>query len=319
MLPLGAPYRVTSTPASTGTLYYHADGLGSLVATSNAAGQITASARYDAFGQTIGKTGSIPRYGYTGREPDKSGLIYYRARSYDPGLGRFAQRDPAGFADGINPYAYVGNNPVSFSDPLGLSKMAPSPVSVSAFAGIGRFNSIVNEFRTTAGAFKDAVVAKPALQAFAGGSTLGAGAGIVSTYPAAAVVAAMFGRTMELQDAGDGMPSSVTKSVPNPGGRLGSQSTRIHIDSVATEMEKRGWTITGGGNRFPEEYLSGAGGGRICSSFPDITAIKDGRTLRINTIDTRADGVTPTTREATNAARIRSQTPGDHLLLIPKP
>ncbi|WP_086929579.1 RHS repeat-associated core domain-containing protein [Agarilytica rhodophyticola] len=111
----------------------------------------------------------------------------------------------------------------------------------------------------------------------------------------------------------------VAKKVPNPGGRLGKQSTRQHIDEVATEMEKRGFTITDGGNRLPEEYLPGPGGGRKGSSFPDITATKNGRTVRVNTVDTRADGLTPSTREARNAARIRSQTPGDHLLLIPKP
>ncbi|MCQ8130829.1 RHS repeat-associated core domain-containing protein, partial [Methylomonas rivi] len=79
-----------------------------------------------------------------GREPDATGLIHYRARSYDPGLGRFAQRDPAGFADGINPYAYVGNNPVSFSDPLGLSKARPSVVAPSAFAGVQQLSSYAN-------------------------------------------------------------------------------------------------------------------------------------------------------------------------------
>jgi hypothetical protein len=107
-------------------------------------------------------------------------------------------------------------------------------------------------------------------------------------------------------------------SAPNPGGRLGKVSTREHIGQVADEMEKRGWTITGGGNRFREEYLPGPGNGRTGGSFPDITAEKNGRTLRVNTVDTRADGLTPSTREATNAARIRAQT-GEHLLLIPKP
>ena len=107
--------------------------------------------------------------------------------------------------------------------------------------------------------------------------------------------------------------------VPNPGGRLGKERTRQHIGDVATEMESRGWTITHGGNRLPEEYLPGPGGSRKGSSFPDITATKDDRVFRVNTIDTRSDKVTPTTREARNATRIRSQRPNDHLLLIPKP
>jgi RHS repeat-associated protein len=106
-----------------------------VVAVTNAAGAITASARYDAFGRTLAG-GVLPRYGYAGREPDATGLIYYRARYYDPTLGRFTQRDPAGFADGLNPYAYVGNNPVSFTDPLGLNKVAPIASSnVSAYQG----------------------------------------------------------------------------------------------------------------------------------------------------------------------------------------
>ena len=65
-------------------------------------------------------SGSIVQYGYTGREPDASSLIYYRARYYDPNQIRFTQRDPAGFRDGFNRYSYVHNNPVNLNDPDGL-------------------------------------------------------------------------------------------------------------------------------------------------------------------------------------------------------
>jgi len=101
--------------------YYHQDGLGSVVAMSNAAGESTGSARYDAWGNTTSSTGDIPQYGYTGREPDNTGLIYYRARYYDPSVGRFTQRDPKGFIDGINRYAYAINSPVNYVDPQGTS------------------------------------------------------------------------------------------------------------------------------------------------------------------------------------------------------
>jgi hypothetical protein len=83
-------------------------------------------------------------------------------------------------------------------------------------------------------------------------------------------------------------------------------------------LEQHGWPITGGGGTLPEEYIPGAGGGRKGASYPDITATKNGKTLRVNTIDTRADGVTPTSREADNMARIRAQRPNDTLIVVPK-
>src|SRR5262249_10776076 len=108
------------------------------------------------------------------------------------------------------------------------------------------------------------------------------------------------------------------KKVP-AGGRLGSDRTRTQVARIADELESRGWTIRGGGGQGPEEYIRGAGPGAKGSAYVDITATKNGRTLRINTVDTLADGVTPTGREQTNAARIRRLRPDDHLLLVPKP
>ncbi|GAB4512556.1 MAG: hypothetical protein Tsb0026_16580 [Sulfuricaulis sp.] len=106
---------------STTSQYYHQDGLGSITAVTDAAGTVTGSARYDAWGLKLSSTGSIPQYGYTGREPDATGLVYYRARYYDPSVGRFTQRDPQGFVDGVNRYAYVRNNPVNYTDPTGTT------------------------------------------------------------------------------------------------------------------------------------------------------------------------------------------------------
>lgn len=45
--------------------------------------------------------------------------MYYRFRWYEPASGRFLSEDPIGFEGGKNFYEYVGNAPVSFSDPLG--------------------------------------------------------------------------------------------------------------------------------------------------------------------------------------------------------
>ncbi len=105
--------------------YYHQDGLGSVVALSNNTGGTDGTQRFDVWGNVLASTGAIPQYGYTGREPDETGLVYYRARYYDPAIGRFTQRDPIGLKGGINPYAYVNGNPVNLVDPTGLTPQEP--------------------------------------------------------------------------------------------------------------------------------------------------------------------------------------------------
>ncbi|WP_162253614.1 RHS repeat-associated core domain-containing protein, partial [Lysobacter sp. Root690] len=57
-------------------------------------------------------------------ELDESGLYYYRARYYHPGMARFISEDPIGLAGGLNTYAYVEGDPIAFIDPLGLERFA---------------------------------------------------------------------------------------------------------------------------------------------------------------------------------------------------
>jgi RHS repeat-associated protein len=113
--------RISGTTAQ----YYHQDGLGSVVGLSNNVDTTTVTQRFDAWGNVLASTGMIPQYGYTGREPDETGLIYYRARYYDSMIGRFTQRDPIGLKGGINRYAYVNGNPINFTDPQGLQLLNP--------------------------------------------------------------------------------------------------------------------------------------------------------------------------------------------------
>ncbi len=101
--------------------YYHADGLGSVLKRTDQTGAVVHANRYDAWGNL--EAGSAQEgYAYTAREWDpETNLYYYRARYYDPKVGRFISEDPIGFAGGdANFFAYVGNSPASRIDPAGL-------------------------------------------------------------------------------------------------------------------------------------------------------------------------------------------------------
>src|SRR5207248_998503 len=78
---------------------------------------------YDAFGLITSQTDAAftPHFSYTGREFDADLDLYdYRARYYDPHLGRFISEDPMSFAaDDANLYRYVGNSPTFMVDPTG--------------------------------------------------------------------------------------------------------------------------------------------------------------------------------------------------------
>ena len=89
------------------------------------AGNIVNQYVYDAFGRVISQTQTISNpFKYVGRfgvMDDGNGMLFMRARYYDPAIGRFINKDPIGFDGGdINLYAYVANNPVNFIDPDGL-------------------------------------------------------------------------------------------------------------------------------------------------------------------------------------------------------
>ncbi len=102
------------------------DGLGSTLALADSTGTLQTQYTYEAFGKTTTSGSSNGNTSqYTGRENDGTGLYYYRARYYSPSLQRFVSEDPIGLLGGINLYGYVGNDPVSYTDPFGLKPKNP--------------------------------------------------------------------------------------------------------------------------------------------------------------------------------------------------
>lgn len=95
--------------------------------------QIISYEEYYAYGSTSYQAGrsvaevSLKRYRYTGMERDEeTGFAYHGARYYAPWLGRWLSADPSGADnDGLNLYAYVHNNPVTYVDPSGLEGDKP--------------------------------------------------------------------------------------------------------------------------------------------------------------------------------------------------
>ncbi len=105
------------------------DPQGSVVAVTNAAGSAIATNTYDEYG--VPAAGNLGRFQYTGQAwIPEVGLYHYKARAYSPTLGRFLQTDPIGYGDGLNWYAYVSNDPLNFTDPLGLTTKQPVPNEV---------------------------------------------------------------------------------------------------------------------------------------------------------------------------------------------
>ena len=253
---------------------------------------------YDPYGvsQTTGAA-STNTFQYTGRENDatSTGLMYYRARYYNPAWGRFISEDPIGLAGGINRYAYAGGNPVGFRDPSGRN-----PILAGAIGGAigGAAGSIIGQLINNGGRFEcinwgwNGVGGAAAGGAIIG-AAIGAGAGWALDAGAAAAGADVAGLAGDAGAAGTtgafsegallernytfgstivGALGDVTISGSNltisniaiyaegeGAASIGTNAVRSMFNSLATEARSQGFSsLTVSGLRY-----SGAGPGRV--------------------------------------------------------
>ena len=120
--------------------FYRRDAQGNIIAIIDNSGVTVVQYNYDAWGNhkvlnasgveivTVNDIGNLNPFRYRGYYYDtETGLYYLQTRYYDPVVGRFISRDSIEYADperinGINLYAYCGNNPVMHSDPYGTTE-----------------------------------------------------------------------------------------------------------------------------------------------------------------------------------------------------
>lgn len=115
-----------------GAYYYHTNHLGSTMGLSDAKGNVVERVEYDVYGMPkfLDAEGNVLEASalgnnilFTGREYDaETGDYYFRARSMHPMVGRFMQKDPLMYVDGMNDLLYVNNLPVNYKDAFGTTK-----------------------------------------------------------------------------------------------------------------------------------------------------------------------------------------------------
>ena len=114
--------------AQTAIYYIHPDHLGTPQVMTDANQTVVWQADYDPFGEANIIVETVTNnVRFPGQYFDQETNLHYNLnRDYDPGIGRYIESDPIGLEGGNNTYAYVGNNPIVRTDPLGLKDGCPT-------------------------------------------------------------------------------------------------------------------------------------------------------------------------------------------------
>lgn len=132
------------------------DGSGNVSEYLDANGAVAAHFEYDPYGNVVASSGDIEAFPirHATKPVDReTGFHYYGLRYYDPLSGRWTSRDPIGETGGRNLSAFVGNDPVNFSDLLGMKRFGQDDwkwgyclcqfLSGLKYAGVEAFGGLV--------------------------------------------------------------------------------------------------------------------------------------------------------------------------------
>jgi RHS repeat-associated protein len=208
---------------SAGTFRILTDHLGSArLVVNTSSGAVVQRMDYGEWGQVLADSApGFQPFGFAGGLYDRdTGLVRFGARDYDPGIGRWVNRDPILLAGGLSLYVYVENDPLNFEDPTGRFVGAIVGGVVRAVSG---YAAAISEGGSQSAAIV-AAVAGGAVGAYVGLWTMGVGASTI-----AGAVGGFIGNVAAQAELGTGGPrrrnsarTSTTGLKPAPRRRTGS-------------------------------------------------------------------------------------------------
>lgn len=330
------PLTLNPTTSASATAYYHSDESGNIRVLIYTNQTIAAKYEYDPFGNVLSQSGPLAGanlYRYSSQEYHvASGLICYLRRFYDPNLQRWINRDPSGESAGKNLYGFVGNNPISVVDARGLQgTIVTDGTSPFADPNAAYLNLILpapgQSFLWAPSPSSSGNCGDDPLVDWLNGAAeimqdlaiyLTAETGVPAEELGVDVGLSDLAAKLAADDAA--VQARIQAYLSASGGRLGGADTRALNDAIASYYENLGNEVINGAGRESEEWIQGLNGGTLGGTWVDIKVqAADGSIIRIQTVSTLADGVTPTANEIAAALRIQSAFPNDTLILIAKP